>query len=62
MQVGERIKYHTQLFFEEYLGLYGVVVYKIVLYNEDRFADLFNLAREIYAKLMEAKASKNTAS
>lgn len=58
----ERIKYHTQLFFEEYLGLYGVVVYKIVLYNEDRFADLFNLAREIYAKLMEAKASKNTAS
>jgi len=57
----ERIKYHTQLLFEEYLGMFGAVVYKIVLYNQDpRFNDLFNLAREIYAQIMFAKASKKT--
>jgi hypothetical protein len=57
----ERIKYHTQLLFEEYLGMFGADVYKIVLYNQDpRFNDLFNLAREIYAQIMAAKASSKT--
>lgn len=58
----ERIKYHTQLLFEEYLGMFGTDVFKIVLYNQDpRFNDLFNLAREIYAQIMAAKASSKTA-
>ena len=56
----ERIKYHTQVLFEEYLSLFGTDVYKIVLNNEKRFTDLYNLAREIYARIMEAKASKKT--
>ena len=56
MQSWERIKYHTQLLFEEYLGMFGADVYKIVLYNQDpRFNDLFNLAREIYAQIMAPK-------
>ena len=53
----ERIKYHTQLLFEEYLEMFGADVYKIVLYNQSRFDDLYNLAREIYAQIMAAKAS-----
>lgn len=57
----ERIKYHTQLLFEEYFGLFGAEVYKIVLYNQDpRFNDLYNLAREIYGQIMAAKASNRT--
>lgn len=56
----ERIKYHTQLLFEEYLGMFGADVYKIVLYNQPRFDDLYNLAREIYAQIMAAKASSKT--
>jgi type III restriction enzyme len=56
----ERIKYHTQLLFEEYLGMFGSDVYKIVLYNHTRFDDLYNLAREIYAQIMAAKASSKT--
>jgi type III restriction enzyme len=57
----ERIKYHTQLLFEEYLGMFGADVYKVVLHNQDpRFNDLFNLAREIYAQIMAAKASSKT--
>lgn len=57
----ERIKYHTQLLFEEYLGMFGTDVYKIVLFNQDpRFNDLFNSAREIYAQIMAAKPSKST--
>jgi type III restriction enzyme len=59
----ERIKYHTQLLFEEYLGMFGPDVYKIILYNQNpRFNDLFNLAREIYGQIMAAKASKKTSS
>jgi type III restriction enzyme len=54
----ERIKYHTQLLFEEYLGIFGSDVYKIVLYNQTpRFDDLYNLAREIYAQFMAARAT-----
>lgn len=56
----ERIKYHTQLLFEEYLGMFGADVYKIVLYNQPRFDDLYNLAREIYAQIMAAKASSKS--
>ncbi len=56
----ERIKYHTQLLFEEYLGVFGADVYKIVLFNQDRFNDLYNHAREIYAQLMAAKAANKT--
>jgi type III restriction enzyme len=56
----ERIKYHTQLFFEEYLGIFGIDVYKIVLHNDRRFADLYNLARDKYAQIMAAKASSKT--
>jgi len=56
----ERIKYHTQLLFEEYLGMFGSEVYKIVLYNQPRFDDLYNLAREIYAQIMAAKASSRS--
>ena len=56
----ERIKYHTQLLFEEYLGMFGGVVYKIVLYNQARFDDLYNLARERYAQIMAAKALSKT--
>lgn len=57
----ERIKYHTQLLFEEYLGMFGADVYKIVLYNQSpRFDDLYNYAREIYAQIMVAKASNKT--
>jgi type III restriction enzyme len=57
----ERIKYHTQLLFEEYLGMFGTDVYKIVLYNQNpRFDDLYNLAREIYAQIMAAKASSKS--
>jgi type III restriction enzyme len=57
----ERVKYHTQLLFEEYLGMLGSEVYKIVLYNQDRFTDLYNLAREIYAQILATKASNKTA-
>jgi type III restriction enzyme len=56
----ERIKYHTQLFFEEYLGLYGADVFKIVLFNDHRFTDLYNLARGTYAHIMSAKASSRS--
>ena len=56
----ERIKYHTQLLFEEYLGMFGADVYKIVLYNQPRFDDLYNMAKEIYAQIMAAKASNKT--
>lgn len=56
----ERVKYHTQLLFEEYLGMFGAEVYKIVLFNDKRFTDLYNLAREIYAQIMTAKASNKT--
>lgn len=57
----ERIKYHTQLFFEEYLGMFGADVYKVVLFNQNpRFDDLYNLAREIYAKIMATKASSKS--
>ena len=56
----ERIKYHTQLLFEEYLRMFGADVYKIVLYNQTRFDDLYNLAREIYAQIMAAKASSKS--
>jgi type III restriction enzyme len=56
----ERIKYHTQLLFEEYLGMFGADVYKIILYNQPRFDNLYNLAKEIYAKIMAAKASNKT--
>jgi type III restriction enzyme len=56
----ERIKYHTQLLFEEYLAMFGAEVYKIVLYNQDRFNDLYNLARELYAQIMASKASSKT--
>ena len=56
----ERIKYHTQLLFEEYLGMFGSDTYKIILYNQTRFDDLYNLAREIYAQIMAAKASSKS--
>lgn len=56
----ERIKYHTQLLFEEYLGIFGAEVYKIVLYNQTRFDDLYNFAREIYAQIMATKASSKS--
>jgi type III restriction enzyme len=57
----ERIKYHTQLLFEEYLGIYGSDVFKIVLYNQNpRFNDLYNLAREIYGQIMVAKATNSS--
>lgn len=56
----ERIKYHTQLLFEEYLGMFGADVYKIILYNQTRFDDLYNMAKEIYAQIMAAKASNKT--
>lgn len=56
----ERIKYHTQLLFEEYLGLFGAEAYKIVLYNTTRFDDLYNLARELYGKIMSDKASSKS--
>lgn len=56
----ERIKYHTQILFEEYLNFFGSEVYKIVLHNQDRFTDLYNLAREYYAQIMEANASSKT--
>jgi type III restriction enzyme len=39
----------------------GSEVYKIVLYNQDRFTDLYNLAREIYAQILATKASNKTA-
>ena len=57
----ERVKYHTLLLFEEYLSMFGSEVYKIVLHNEKRFTDLYNLAREHYARIMAAKASSKTA-
>ena len=53
----ERIKYHLKLLFEEYLGLDEKSTYKIILYNEQIFTDLLNLAREEYTRIMEAKAS-----
>lgn len=56
----ERIKYHTQLLFEEYLAMFGTDVFKIVLYNQTRFDDLYNLAREIYAQIMAAKATSKS--
>ena len=58
----ERIKYHTQLLFEEYFSLFGADVYKIVLNNQMRFSDLYNLSREIYARIMDSKASAKTTS
>ncbi len=57
----ERIKYHTQLLFEEYFSIYGTDVYKIALNNEKRFADLYNLARENYTRIMDSKATNKTA-
>lgn len=56
----ERIKYHTQLLFEEYFSVFGTDVYKIVLNNEKRFTDLYNYAREIYARIMASKATSKT--
>jgi hypothetical protein len=56
----ERIYYHTQLLFEEYLGMFGAEVYKIVLYNHARFDDLYNLAKEIYVQIMAAKAKSKS--
>ena len=54
----ERIKYHTQLLFEEYLGMFGSDVYKIVLFNKaPHFDNLYNLAREKYTEIMAAKAA-----
>lgn len=57
----ERIKYHSELLFEEYLGMMGPDVYKIILHNQKRFTDLYNLARENYAAIMAAKAVNSTA-
>jgi type III restriction enzyme len=46
----ERIKYHTQLLFEEYLGMFGSDVYKIVLFNKaPHFDNLYNLTGGILA-------------
>ena len=58
----ERVKYHTLVFFEEYLGKDNIFTYKIVLYNPARFTDVYNLAREIYAQIMAAKATNVTSS
>lgn len=55
----ERIKYHTQVLFEEYFAMSGTDILKIVLNNQSRFTDLYNLAREIYAQIMKEKATKN---
>ncbi len=52
----ERIKYHTQLLFEEYFSIFSTDVYKIALNNEKRFNDLYNMAREIYGGIMNSKA------
>lgn len=57
----ERVKYHTEVFFEECLSMMGADVYKIVLHNELRFTDLYNRAREIYAEILKAKGSNKTA-
>jgi type III restriction enzyme len=56
----ERIKYHLKLLFEEYLGLDEKATYKIILYNEQIFTDLLNLAREEYTRIMQIKASTKT--
>lgn len=56
----ERIKYHTKLLFEEYFGLWENICYKVVLYNHQKFTDLFNLAREFYAEIMAAKAKSKS--
>ena len=53
----ERIKHHLKLLFEEYLGLDEKSTYKVILHNEQIFTDMLNLAREEYARIMEAKGS-----
>ena len=55
----ERIKYHTEMLFEEYFSMAGTDIMKIVLNNQSRFTDLYNLARELYGKLMKEKAAQH---